>query len=107
VVEALSKVPLRQLYDAGVPIALGANDPLLFGTKLASQYALAREVPGFSDAELAQLARYSIGALAAPEHLKTLAFSRRRYVVELIQKDLVSETTEDRYGRRPAPTARD
>ncbi|MFF5212922.1 adenosine deaminase [Streptosporangium sp. NPDC000396] len=67
VAERAEDVPLRRLFDAGVPIALGADDPLLFGARLLPQYELAREVYGFSDAELAELARQSIRASAAPE----------------------------------------
>jgi adenosine deaminase len=63
-------VPLRRLFDAGVPIALGADDPLLFGARLLPQYELARQVYGFSDAELAELARQSIRASAAPESVR-------------------------------------
>jgi adenosine deaminase len=63
-------VPLRRLFDAGVPIALGADDPLLFGARLARQYELARTEHGFSAAELAALARYSVRASAAPDHLR-------------------------------------
>jgi adenosine deaminase len=63
-------VPLRRLFDAGVPIALGADDPLLFGERLLPQYELARQVYGFSDAELAELARQSIRASAAPESVR-------------------------------------
>ncbi|GAA2715981.1 MULTISPECIES: adenosine deaminase [Streptomyces] len=59
-------VPLRTLYDAGVPMALGADDPLLFGSRLAAQYELAREHHAFTDAELAEVARQSIRASAAP-----------------------------------------
>jgi adenosine deaminase len=61
-----SEVPVRQIFEAGVPIALGADDPLLFGTRLTRQYELAREVHGFDDAELAELARSSIRGSAAP-----------------------------------------
>lgn len=53
-------VPLRQLFDSGVPIALSADDPLLFGERLEHQYEDARTIHGFSDHELAQLARDSI-----------------------------------------------
>lgn len=63
-------VPLRRLFDAGVPIALGADDPLLFGSRLAGQYRLAGTELGFSDAELAELARCSIRGSAAPAYLQ-------------------------------------
>lgn len=66
VYEKPSDVPLRTLFEAGVPIALGADDPLLFGSRLAAQYELAREHHGFTDAELAELARQSIRGSAAP-----------------------------------------
>ncbi|GAA0341515.1 adenosine deaminase [Streptomyces blastmyceticus] len=70
VYEKPSDVPLRVLYEAGVPIALGADDPLLFGSRLAAQYELAREHHGFSDAELAELARQSIRASRAPADVR-------------------------------------
>ncbi|MFF5130788.1 adenosine deaminase [Streptomyces syringium] len=66
VYEKPADVPLRTLYEAGVPIALGADDPLLFGSRLAAQYELAREHHGFTDAELAELARQSVRGSAAP-----------------------------------------
>lgn len=67
VYERAEDVPLRRLFDAGVPLALGADDPLLFGTRLAAQYDLARDVLGFDDAELAELARQSVRGSRAPE----------------------------------------
>src|SRR5215469_15246329 len=63
-------VPLRTLLQAGIPVALGADDPLLFGPRLTAQYELARHVHGFSDAELAELARMSITGSAAPPRVK-------------------------------------
>jgi adenosine deaminase len=63
-------VPLRTLFDAGVPMALGADDPLLFGSRLAAQYEIARNVHGFTDEELAELARQSVRASRAPEEAK-------------------------------------
>ena len=60
-------VPVRRLVDAGVPVALGADDPLLFGRRLVKQYEIARDVHGFTPAELAELARMSIRGSAAPE----------------------------------------
>lgn len=60
-----SDVPLRALVDAGATVALGADDPLLFGSRLAEQYRTARDVHGFDDAALAELARGSIRASRA------------------------------------------
>jgi adenosine deaminase len=62
-------VPLRTLWDAGVPMALGADDPLLFGSRLAAQYQIARDAHGFTDAELAELARQSLRASSAPKEV--------------------------------------
>jgi adenosine deaminase len=59
-------VPLLELLEAGVPVALGADDPLLFGPRLAAQYELARQVYGLTDTDLARLARMSILGSAAP-----------------------------------------
>ncbi len=70
VIDELEQLPLRRLFDAGVPIALGTDDPLLFGPRLAEQYRIAREVFGFSDPELAELARMSIRGSGAPEALR-------------------------------------
>ncbi|WP_432097068.1 adenosine deaminase [Streptomyces sp. bgisy100] len=70
VYEKPEDVPLRTLFEAGVPMALGADDPLLFGSRLAAQYELAREHHGFTDAELAELARQSVHGSAAPTEAK-------------------------------------
>jgi adenosine deaminase len=64
-------VPLRVLTDAGVPVVLGADDPLLFGRRLAAQYEIARDAHGFIDAELAGLARASVHASAAPAEVRS------------------------------------
>jgi len=64
------EVPLLKLLGAGVQVALGADDPLLFGPRLAAQYELARSVHGLSDGELAGLARMSVTGSAAPDDVK-------------------------------------
>jgi adenosine deaminase len=66
----LEEVPLRTLAGAGARIALGADDPLLFGSRLLDQYEIARAVHGFSDAELAALARSSVAGSLAPSDIK-------------------------------------
>jgi adenosine deaminase len=63
-------VPLRTLLEAGVQVALGADDPLLFGSRLVTQYRLARDVHGLSDPELAELARMSVRGCAAPADVR-------------------------------------
>jgi adenosine deaminase len=70
VAAAPAQVPLRQLFEAGVPVALGADDPLLFGPRLTAQYEIARHTHGFTDAELADLARMSVTSSAAPEPVR-------------------------------------
>lgn len=70
VYERPGDVPLRTLFEAGVPMALGADDPLLFGSRLAAQYELARDHHGFTDAELAELARQSVRGSAAPAQVR-------------------------------------
>ena len=59
-------VPLRQLMEVGAQIALGADDPLLFGSRLNAQYDTARAVHGLSDVELAELERGSVRGSRAP-----------------------------------------
>ncbi len=66
----LAQVPLRSLFEAGVPVALGADDPLLFGPRLTAQYEIARYAHGFTDADLADLARTSVLSSVAPEPVR-------------------------------------
>ncbi|WP_211239809.1 adenosine deaminase [Jiangella gansuensis] len=63
-------VPLRTIRAAGARVALGADDPLLFGSRLLEQYETARHVHGFDDTELAGLARGSIEGSAAPSDVR-------------------------------------
>ena len=66
----LEDVPLPALRSAGIAMALGADDPLLFGSRLLDQYEAARTVHGFDDAALAGLARDSIRGSAAPSDIR-------------------------------------
>jgi adenosine deaminase len=70
-----SEVPLRTIVERGIPVALGADDPLLFGSRLADQYELARTALGFTDDELAGLARGSIMASRAPAEVRDAALA--------------------------------
>jgi adenosine deaminase len=71
----LTSVPLPAILAAGATVALGADDPLLFGSRLAAQYATMRAAHDLSDAQLAELARMSIRASRAPEPPRTNALS--------------------------------
>ena len=66
-------VPLRALVSAGARVALGADDPLIFGSRLADQYATARASHGFTDEELADLARTSLAVSRAPSDVRAAA----------------------------------
>jgi adenosine deaminase len=66
----LSSVPLPQLIAAGATVALGADDPLLFGSRLAGQYATMRAAHALDDTALADLARSSIRASRADDASK-------------------------------------
>jgi adenosine deaminase len=61
----LTTLPIPALLAAGVPVALGTDDPLLFGAGLTEQYEIARRL-GCTDEQLAALARHSIEGSAAP-----------------------------------------
>ena len=69
-------VPLVVLLEHGAQVALGADDPLLFQSRLIDQYEIARRL-GLDDVALAELARGSIRAcLASPA-------SKRQWLAEV------------------------
>jgi adenosine deaminase len=70
VVGASAEQPLGRLLSAGVPVALGADDPLLFGAHLVDAYAFVAERIGADPATLAALAATSVRASAAPDGVR-------------------------------------
>jgi adenosine deaminase len=69
VVAELAALPIPALLAAGVPVALGTDDPLLFGAGLTEQYEIARRI-GCTDEQLAAMARHSIEGSAAPADVR-------------------------------------
>lgn len=69
-------VPLGTLLAHGAQVALGADDPLLFRSRLTAQYEIARSL-GLDDAALAELARGSVRASLAS------AASKARWLAEV------------------------
>jgi adenosine deaminase len=65
--------PLPDLLARGVPCSVNADDPLLFGSSLLDEYTLLREVFGFTDQEIAQIAVTSLQLSQAPPHLGLVA----------------------------------
>ena len=101
-----AQVPLRTIVDAGIPVALGADDPLLFGSRLTAQIALARDELGFSDVELAALARQSLDGAGPPR-----TSGRPRWPTSTrgrpADRGLVrADSCGCRFGRRPGRKAR-
>mmetsp|Transcript_36884 Transcript_36884/g.59122 ORF Transcript_36884/g.59122 Transcript_36884/m.59122 type:complete len:290 (+) Transcript_36884:94-963(+) len=73
--------PLRKLFDAGIPCTLGSDDPGFFGTSvnahsLNREYLIVRHFLGFTDKQLATLARNSITYSKAPAKLKERALAQ-------------------------------
>lgn len=66
----LELVPVRELRAAGVPVALGSDDPLLFRSGLLEQYAAVRAQQGLSDESLAGLAGDAVRGSAAPPEVR-------------------------------------
>ncbi|GLK99184.1 adenosine deaminase [Dactylosporangium matsuzakiense] len=67
VVPSLERHPLPALLDAGVRCSVNADDPLLFGCSLLSEYQLCRDSLGLSDERLAAVARASIEGSGASQ----------------------------------------
>ena len=67
---SIDEHPVRRLFDAGVPIVLNTDDPDMFHTTLLKEYQIARDVFGFSEDELRELAKNSFRASFLPEARK-------------------------------------
>ena len=71
----LADHPLPRLLDAGVCVAIGADDPLFFSTTTAGEHALAKERFGFGDRTMQLLAENSWRASFCPSADRDRALS--------------------------------
>jgi adenosine deaminase len=62
--------PIDRLRRAGVAVSINTDDPVLMGASLVGEYALCSKAFGWSDDDLRALARNSIRASFANEHIK-------------------------------------
>jgi adenosine deaminase len=68
--------PLRALYEAGVKVTLGSDDPPYFGASIGGEYAVARERLGFEEGELRSITRTAIEASFADDAIKHALLKR-------------------------------
>jgi adenosine deaminase len=68
--------PLRTLYEAGVKLTLGSDDPPYFGCSIGGEYAVARERFGFEESELRGITRTAVGASFADDATKGTLLNR-------------------------------
>jgi adenosine deaminase len=92
-----SDVPLPRLLEAGVQIALGADDPLLFGSRLTAQYELAASALDLSEAQLAELARMSVRGSVAPGDVRARLLAG---IDAWVEAGRTSERGTDQHGLR-------
>ncbi|MDE0436787.1 MAG: adenosine deaminase [bacterium] len=72
-VKSLEEHPLPVLVENGVEVSINADDSLLFGCSLLSEYELARDAFGLSDRRIAAIAEASILHSTADGSLKAAA----------------------------------
>lgn len=51
---------LRRMFDAGVKVTFGSDDPPFFNTTIGNEYRIAQEEFGFTDEELLQVSRNAV-----------------------------------------------
>jgi adenosine deaminase len=81
VVTGLEAHPVRALFDFGVRITLSSDDPTFFGTNINGEFNLLRNRFGFSDDDLARVARNGFeAAFVSDSRRKTLLRELDEYV---------------------------
>ena len=68
--------PLRRLHAAGVAVTLNTDDPPHFATTLGAEYALARDVFGFSNDDLRAMTRTALNAAFVDDQTRASLLSQ-------------------------------
>jgi aminodeoxyfutalosine deaminase len=68
--------PVRKMFDEGVMVTISSDDPAMFGTSVAREYALLQSEFAFTDEELRELARNSFEASFLPAEKKVKLLDR-------------------------------
>jgi adenosine deaminase len=68
--------PLRRMFDAGLKVTLGSDDPTFFNTTIGREYQIAQEEFGFSDDELRQVTRNALEEAFVDEETRSLLLTR-------------------------------
>jgi len=61
-VAAIARHPVRRLYDRGVPISIGDDDPVTSRTSVSNELTLLKDLFGFTEEELAEIQRTTLDA---------------------------------------------
>jgi adenosine deaminase len=67
---SLEEHPFPSLRAAGVVVTLNSDDPAMFGSWVSDEYRVAREIFGYDDVELADIARTGVRASFADADVK-------------------------------------
>ena len=79
-VPSIDEHPVRRLHDAGVAVNISTDDPLYFSTNVAREYALLRDVHGFSVAGLLGISTAAVEhSFAPPDVRQRLAARLERF----------------------------
>lgn len=88
VISALPAHPLRQMFDAGLPITLNSDDPTLFNTTVTGEYMLAAEHFGFSADDICKVAQQSVRGAFMPAAERTAMLARFRAEQATLRREL-------------------
>jgi adenosine deaminase len=68
--------PLRTLWDAGVKVTLGSDDPPYFGASIEGEYEIAKARMGFTDSDLRDITRTALHAAFCDDDLRDALLAR-------------------------------